>query len=40
VVQALGVDVFSPLDRNGLYHLLAMLGVALAAYGGRALSAG
>src|ERR1039458_2397070 len=27
-IQAAGVDVFSPLDRNGLYHLLSMVGVA------------
>jgi hypothetical protein len=33
-IQAAGVDVFSPLDRNGLYHLLSMVGVAFLYFGG------
>jgi ABC-type uncharacterized transport system permease subunit len=32
--QAAGVDVFTPLDRNGLYHLLSMAGVAFLYLGG------
>jgi hypothetical protein len=37
VVQALQIDVFSPVDRNGLYHLIALPGVVLLYLGGRAL---
>ncbi len=33
-VQALGIDWFSPLDRNGLYHLTTMLGVIFLYLGG------
>src|ERR1035437_3972672 len=33
-IQAASVDVFSPLDRNGLYHLLSMVGVAFLYLGG------
>jgi hypothetical protein len=33
-IQAAGVDVFMPLDRNGLYHLLSMLGVVFLYCGG------
>ena len=33
-IQAAGVDVFSPLDRNGLYHLLSMIGVVFLYLGG------
>jgi hypothetical protein len=33
-IQELGVDVFSPLDRNGLYHLISMAGVVLVFLGG------
>lgn len=33
-VQALGVDTFSPLDRNGLYHVIAMAGVVFLYLGG------
>jgi len=33
-IQAAGVDVFRPLDRNGLYHLLSMIGVAFLYLGG------
>lgn len=32
-VQSLGVDVFSPLDHNGLYHLASMLGVVFLYHG-------
>ena len=34
VVQALGVDRFSPLDRNGLYHVVLMAAVAFFFIGG------
>jgi hypothetical protein len=34
-IQSLGVDVFSPLDRNGLYHLVSMLGVLFMYLAGR-----
>lgn len=33
-LQALGVDTFSPVDRNGLYHIVAMVGVAFLYWGG------
>jgi hypothetical protein len=33
-VQAVRVDVFSPLDHNGLYHFLSMIGVAFLYAGG------
>ena len=33
-IQAAGVDVFRPLDRNGLYHLLSMIGVGFLYFGG------
>ena len=33
-IQAAGVDVFSPLDRNGLYHLGSMVGVGFLYCGG------
>jgi hypothetical protein len=33
-IQASGVDVFTPLDRNGLYHLVSMIGVAFLYLGG------
>jgi hypothetical protein len=33
-IQAAGVDVFSPLDRNGLYHLVSMVGAAFLYAGG------
>jgi hypothetical protein len=32
--QAAGLDVFRPLDRNGLYHLVSMIGVAFLYLGG------
>ena len=34
IVQALGVDRFSPLDRNGLYHAMLMGAVVLLTLGG------
>lgn len=37
-VQAAQVDMFSPVDRNGLYHLIALPGVVLLYLGGRTLS--
>ena len=33
-IQAARVDVFSPLDHNGLYHLLSMIGVGFLYAGG------
>ena len=33
-IQAAGVDLFQPLDRNGLYHLLSMMGVVFLYLGG------
>jgi hypothetical protein len=33
-IQALGIDWFSPVDRNGLYHLITMLGVIFLYLGG------
>lgn len=37
VIQALGVDKFSPLDRNGLYHVIVMAAVVFFFIGGLAL---
>jgi hypothetical protein len=34
VLQAMGVDKFSPLDRNGLYHVVLMAAVAFLFIGG------
>ena len=34
-IQAEGIDRFSPLDRNGLYHLISMIGVFFLYLGGR-----
>jgi hypothetical protein len=34
VFQALGVDTFSPLDRNGLYHVVIMVAVVFFFIGG------
>jgi len=39
VVQALGVDTFSPLDRSGLYHVISMVGVVFMYLGGQRLRA-
>jgi len=36
-IQALDVDTFSPVDHNGLYHLLSMIGVAFLYLGGQRL---
>jgi hypothetical protein len=38
--QALGVDTFSPLDRNGLYHLVLMAATVFLFFGGLRLSGG
>lgn len=38
-VQALRIDVYSPLDHDGLYHLISMPGVVLLYFGGRRLKA-
>ena len=32
-VQALGVDVWRPLDRNGLYHVISVVGVVFMYWG-------
>jgi hypothetical protein len=37
-IQASGVDVFMPLDRNGLYYVISMIGALLLYLGGRRLS--
>ena len=37
-IQALGVDNFSPLDHNGLYHVISMVAVLFLYWGGRRLS--
>jgi hypothetical protein len=37
VVQALGVDTFTPLDRSGMYHLISMVGVVFMYLGGQRL---
>ena len=36
-VQAAGIDTFAPLDHNGLYHVISMVGVVLLYLGGRRL---
>jgi hypothetical protein len=36
-VQALGVDVFSPLDQDGLYHVISIVGVLFMYWGGQRL---
>ncbi|MBP1705614.1 MAG: putative hydrolase [Chloroflexi bacterium] len=36
-VQALDVDVLTPLDQNGLYHLISMVGVLFMYWGGQRL---
>ncbi len=36
-IQAMGVDVFMPLDHNGLYHVISMIGALLLYLGGRQL---
>lgn len=37
IVQALAIDRFAPLDRNGLYHVIAMIGIVFLYFGGLAL---
>ncbi len=37
-IQAAGVNTFTPLDRNGLYHVITMVGVAVLYRGGVRLS--
>lgn len=39
-LQALGIDTFSPLDRNGLYHIVAMVGATFLFWGGLLLKTG
>ena len=36
-IQAAAIDTFTPLDRNGLYHLVSMVGVYFMYLGGRQL---
>jgi hypothetical protein len=36
-VQALDVDVFNPLDQNGLYHAISFVGVLFMYWGGQRL---
>lgn len=36
-VQASGFDALTPLDRNGLYHIISMIGVVFLYRGGRRL---
>jgi len=40
LIQALGVDRFSPLDRNGLYHVVLMAATVFLFLGGLRLSGG
>lgn len=37
-IQAAGVNTFTPVDRNGLYHLVSMIGVAFMYLGGMRLT--
>jgi len=39
-IQAMGVDALSPLDHNGLYHVVSMVGVAYLYLGGKRLKDG
>ena len=39
-IQAMGVDALSPLDHNGLYHVVSMVGVAYLYAGGKRLKDG
>jgi len=34
-IQALGIDIFNPLNRDGLYHLVSMAGIIFMYLGGR-----
>jgi Na+/serine symporter len=36
-IQAMGVDTLTPLDHNGLYHVVSMAGVAFLYVGGKRL---
>jgi hypothetical protein len=36
--QLVGVDVFAPLDHDGLYHVIAMAGVPFLYWGGQRLA--
>jgi len=36
-IQGLGIDIFNPLDRNGLYHLVSMAGIVFMYLGGHRL---
>jgi uncharacterized protein DUF6962 len=36
-IQAMGLDTLSPLDHNGLYHVISMIGVAFLYFGGKRL---
>ena len=38
-IQAMGIDTLSPLDHNGLYHVVAMVGVLFLYLGGKRLKA-
>ncbi len=38
-IQSIGIDTFSPLDRNGLYHVVSMLGVVFLYLGGQTMKA-
>ncbi|HEY2014406.1 MAG TPA: hypothetical protein VGH38_12940 [Bryobacteraceae bacterium] len=37
-IQAIGVDTWSPLDHNGLYHVVSMIGVLFLYLGGKRLN--
>ena len=37
-IQAAGINTFTPLDRNGLYHVVSMIGVVFLHRGGMRLS--
>jgi hypothetical protein len=37
-IQSIGIDTFSPLDRNGLYHVVSMVGVVFLYLGGQTMS--
>jgi hypothetical protein len=37
-IQAAGINTFTPLDRNGLYHVVSMIGVVFLYRGGMRLS--
>jgi hypothetical protein len=37
-IQAAGINIFTPFDRNGLYHVVSMVGVAFMYLGGKRLT--